>query len=110
MSAANATYRSQLIRFLRLAFVLIVIAVNIVPRQISTAQSGWQWYQVDTHVHSSVSADAFVDIGIHSQLAIESGYDAIFLTDHNGGSSFQINNMTANYMAFEDAYTRWDLG
>src|SRR5215213_4674663 len=95
----------------RCLFLILLISLTIAPFQLTAqAQAGWQWYQVDPHVHSSVSADAFVDVGIHSQLAIESGYDAIFLTDHNGGSSFQINNMTANYMAFEDAYTRWDLG
>jgi len=79
-------------------------------QSIARAQTTWQWYKVDTHVHSSVSADAYVDIGIHSQHAIENGYDAIFLSDHNGASSFQINNLTANHMAFEDAYTRWDVG
>src|SRR5215207_3315966 len=104
--------RAHTKHFIRLClFLILLISLIVAPFQLTArAQSGWQWYQVDTHVHSSVSADAFVDIGIHSQLAIESGYDAIFLTDHNGGSSFQINNMTANYMAFEDAYTRWDLG
>jgi hypothetical protein len=98
--------------FMRLCLLLLVLASLIVtPFQLNArAQSGWQWYQTDPHVHSSVSGDAFVDIGIHSQLAIENGYDAIFLTDHNGGSSFQINNLTANFMAFEDSYTRWDLG
>jgi hypothetical protein len=97
---------------LRLAiFLPLLLGLIIMPFQLTAqAQTGWQWYKVDPHVHSAVSADAFVDIGIHSQLAIENGYDAIFLTDHNGGSSFQINNLTANHMAFEDAYTRWDLG
>src|SRR5215211_558508 len=98
-------------RHLRFAFALfIMLGLGLLPRQVSTAQAGGQWYKVDTHVHSSVSADAFVDLGIHSQAAIENGYDAIFLTDHNGGSSFQINNMTANHMIFDDSYTRWDLG
>src|SRR5919108_2147904 len=103
---------SGLIRPLRLGlFLFLLISLIITPFELTArAQAGWQWYKVDTHVHSSVSADAFVDIGIHSQLAIENGYDAIFLTDHNGGSSFQINNLTANHMVFEDSYTRWDLG
>ena len=96
----------------RLSVLLILLASLIVtPFDLTArAQVGWQWYKTDTHVHSSVSADAFVDIGIHSQLAVENNYDAIFLTDHNGASSFQINNLTANYMAFDDTYTRWDLG
>lgn len=92
-------------------FLLLLAGMILTPLGPSVqAQSGWQWYKTDPHVHSSVSADAFVDIGIHSQLAIEQGYDAIFLTDHNGASSFQINNLTANYMAFDDTYTRWDPG
>src|SRR5215208_8431715 len=89
----------------------LVISLTITPFGSAVhAQASWQWYKVDPHVHSSVSADAFVDIGIHSHEAIVNGYDAIFLTDHDGGSSFQINNLTANHMIFEDSYTRWDLG
>src|SRR5918993_3306972 len=98
--------------FSRLCVLLsLLVSLIVTPAQLSArAQAGWQWYKTDPHVHSSVSADAFVDIGIHSQMAIENGYDAIFLTDHNGASSFQINNLTANYMAFDDTYTRWDPG
>jgi len=89
----------------------LVISLTITPFGSAVhAQASWQWYKVDPHVHSSVSADAFVDIGIHSHEAIANGYDAIFLTDHNGGSSFQINNLTANHMAFDDSYTRWEVG
>src|SRR5215208_3841390 len=89
----------------------LVISLTITPFGSAVhAQASWQWYKVDPHVHSSVSADAYVDIGIHSHDAIASGYDAIFLTDHNGGSSFQVNNLTANHMAFEDTYTRWEVG
>ena len=99
----------SMIRLGLLLFLLLSLVATPVDLT-AHAQAGWQWYKTDTHVHSSVSADAFVDIGIHSQMAIENGYDAIFLTDHNGASSFQINNLTANYMAFDDTYTRWDLG
>ena len=104
--------RARLKHLVRLSVLLILLmSLTVSPIQLTArAQAGWQWYKVDTHVHSSVSADAFVDIGIHSQQAIANGYDAIFLTDHNGGSSFQINNLTANHMIFDDAYTRWDLG
>jgi hypothetical protein len=111
-SLFHSTARTRFKPFVRLCVLLIILMSLIAaPFQDSArAQAGWQWYKVDTHVHSSVSADAYVDIGIHSKLAIENGYDALFLTDHNGGSSFQINNLTANYMAFEDSYTRWDLG
>ena len=39
-----------------------------------------------------------------------SGYSAVFVSDHGGASSFQINTLNANRMAFEDTYTRWDMG
>lgn len=95
----------------RCILLVLLLSLVVTPFQWNAqAQTSWRWYKVDTHVHSSVSADAFVDIGIHSQKAIENGYDAIFLTDHNGGSSFQINNLTANHMTFDENYTRWDLG
>jgi hypothetical protein len=74
------------------------------------AQSPWQWYKVDPHVHSSVSADAYVDLGIISQAAQAAGYDAIFVTDHNAGSSFQINGLTANHVEFDDKLVRWEPG
>lgn len=94
-----------------LLLTLLASAASLLrTTQQSEALSGWSWYKVDTHVHSSVSADAYVDLGIHAHDAVANGYDAIFATDHNGASSFQINNLTANHMAFEDSYTRWDLG
>jgi hypothetical protein len=74
------------------------------------AQTGWQWYTVDLHSHSAVSADAFVDLGIIAENAKSGGYDAVFVTDHGGASTFQINGMNANRAAFEDTYTRWDIG
>ena len=108
----GSTKQARWKSIVRLSLLLtLMLSVVVTPFGMTArAQAGWQWYKTDTHVHSSVSADAFVDIGIHSQMAIQNGYDAIFLTDHNGASSFQINNLTANYMAFEDTYTRWDLG
>ena len=89
--------------------VLIGPALQLLPER-TQAQTGWQWYMVDTHVHSSVSADAYTDVGIHATAAKALGYNALFLTDHNGGSSFHINNLTANHMVFEDSYTRWEKG
>src|SRR5687768_6165796 len=76
----SAVKPTRSIKFLRLCVLLFVLVSLIVtPFQLSArAQAGWQWYQTDPHVHSSVSADAFVDIGIHSYLAQQSGYDAVF--------------------------------
>src|SRR5215207_3008710 len=115
MSAANATshvrpsWYSGLIRFLRLAFVLIIVAVSVMPRQNSTAQAGWQWYKTDLHIHSVIGADSYSDLGILSQAAKGSGYNAIFVTDHNLASDFPANGV-ANHAPFEDTYFHWFLG
>jgi hypothetical protein len=66
----------------------------------SIAAPGWSWYKTDTHVHSVVSGDALSDLGILSKTAKEQGYDAFFLTDHNGGSNFQISTWVANNVVF----------
>ncbi len=73
------------------------------------AEPGPPWYKTDLHVHAAVSGDAHVDLGIISQAAKAYGYNAMFLTDHNQASSFPINNLTANFMQFNDSYTRWDI-
>ncbi len=98
------------VRHFFLLFSMIVLLVNASPALTGNASVVWQWYKTDPHVHSSVSAEAYVDLGIISQSAENAGYDGIFLTDHNGASSFQINNMNANHMAFNDTYTRWSIG
>ena len=54
-----------------------------------------------------VQRGPFSDIGIHAQAAQAQGYNALFLTDHDGGSSFLINNETANHRVFEDKLTNW---
>ncbi len=73
------------------------------------AEPGPPWYKTDLHTHGVVSADGHVDLGILSQAAKTYGYNALFLTDHNQASSFPINNFTANFMQFNDSYTRWDI-
>ena len=73
----------------------------------SVAAPGWNWYKTDTHVHSVVSADALSDLGILSQTAKQQGYNALFLTDHNGASDFQITTWKANDVNFEDATEHW---
>ena len=90
--------------------LVVMMWVLLVAAPGASGQTGWGWYKTDPHVHSVVSAEAMVDLGIISHNAQLHGYDALFLTDHNGGSSFHINNLTANYMVFEDSYTRWDQG
>src|SRR5919108_3807918 len=88
-------------RLLRLVLILtIIVLLCIIPSQISTAQTGWQWYKTDLHAHSVFSADAYNDLGIMSEAAKSLGYNAIFLTDHNLASSFPISGLTANNMVF----------
>ena len=89
---------------------ILIVALSLMPRQVSTAQTGWQWYKTDLHVHSVISADAYNDLGIMSQSAKAQGYSALFLTDHNLASSFPISSLTANNMVFEDSYRRWTSG
>ena len=83
---------------------------SLVPHQVSTAQTSWQWFKTDLHVHSVISSEAYTDLGILSQSAKSLGYSALFLTDHNLASEFPVSSLTANYMVFEDSYTRWALG
>src|SRR5687767_8360803 len=114
ISAINAYYSrwySLNIRILRLALISgVTVLFNLIPHQVSTAQTGWQWYKTDLHVHSVISADAYNDLGIMSQAAKAQGYNALFLTDHNLASSFPISSITANNLVFEDSYTRWTTG
>jgi hypothetical protein len=93
-------------RLLRFAIVSLIL-FGLFPRGVSNAQTSWQWYKTDLHAHSVISADAYTDLGIISQSAKVQGYNALFLTDHNLASDFPINSLTANYMVFEDSYTRW---
>lgn len=66
-----------------------------------------RWFKTDTHVHSVVSSDASADLGIISQ-AKSLGYNALFITDHDGASTFQISGITANNVTFDDALgSRW---
>jgi len=95
-------------RSLKLALVLI-IALSAWPRQVSTAQAGWQWYKTDTHIHSSTSADTYIDLGILSHKAKAAGYNAVFVTDHNLASDFPANGV-ANQVPFEDTYFHWFTG
>src|SRR5688572_17033920 len=111
ITVSRSPWYSHVTRILRLVLVSgVMILLNLVPQQVSTAQTGWQWYKTDLHVHSVISADAYNDLGIMSQSAKAQGYNALFLTDHNLASSFPISSITANNLVFEDSYTRWTTG
>ncbi|MFL5913423.1 MAG: hypothetical protein ACJ768_23000 [Gaiellaceae bacterium] len=81
-------------------------ALALVPCASAPAD---QWYQTDTHVHSVVSGDALVDMGIISQAAKQLGYNAMFITDHQAGSNFPISTVVANHVVFDDDLgAKWD--
>src|SRR6476659_6959870 len=73
-----------------MAFSLLGVPLQIGVPVASAAPSG-TWYKTDTHVHSVFSGDAVADLGVLSQSAKARGYDALFLTDHQEGSGFQIS-------------------
>jgi len=90
--------------------IVLALVVEGVPVPSSKAQTSWGWYKTDTHVHSSVSGDGEVDIGIISK-ATNEGYNALFLTDHDAASGYQMNAGTANHLTFDDAYAYpWSSG
>jgi hypothetical protein len=93
---------------LTLALIIVIVLSGWSP-QVSTAQAGWQWYKTDTHIHSSVSADTYIDLGLLSNKAKAAGYNAVFVTDHNLASDFPANGV-ANQVPFEDAYFHWFPG
>lgn len=94
---------------LRVGLLVGVVGLSIWPREVSTAQAGWQWYKTDTHIHSSVSADTYVDLGIVSNKAKAAGYNAVFVTDHNLASEFPANGV-ANQVPFDENYIHWFTG
>lgn len=89
--------------------LLVASLAAVLPPATSpaAAATSWGWYRADLHVHSALSADALPDLGIVSRNAKAAGYQAVFVTDHGLGSSFEINHLTANHMVLEDDLTRW---
>src|SRR6476646_8963057 len=79
-----------------------VITVGVVATSANASGSSSSWYKVDTHQHSAFSGDAKAEMGIDAQLAQNSGDNAVFLTDHDRGTGFQINWANGNYQSFID--------
>src|SRR5690349_20977920 len=98
---SKSLWRVLSIWSLRIGLLLGIVGLSIWPREVSTAQAGWQWYKTDTHIHSSVSADTYVDLGIVSNKAKAAGYNAVFVTDHNLASDFPANGV-ANQVPFDE--------
>jgi hypothetical protein len=60
------------------------------------------WWRVDSHEHSSFSGDARADLGVDAERAKSSGYNAVFVTDHDRMASFQVGGANGNYLDFRD--------
>jgi len=84
----------------RLGFVLAALAACLVAVQsgatTSHAAGGPTWWKVDLHEHSAFSGDARADIGVDAAKAKLQNYNAVFLTDHDRGSGFQISGDNGN--------------
>jgi hypothetical protein len=91
-----------------LVTVLIPVAVPVIVGTSELASAATSnWYAVDLHAHSVVSADAIPDVGIIKRNAKQAGLSAVFLSDHNQGSDFSISTHTANHSFFANDLTRW---
>jgi chitodextrinase len=72
------------------------------------AVGGPTFWKVDLHEHSSFSGDARADIGIDAAVAKSRGYNAVFLTDHDRLSGFQIQGANGNFLSYTDTLSgRW---
>ena len=77
------------------------------PRRLggaaSRAAGGPTWWKVDLHEHSAFSGDARADIGVDAAKAKLQNYNAVFLTDHDRGSGFQIAGDNGNKISVPGA-------
>src|SRR3954462_13680340 len=88
------------IRRKHLGLVLAALAAGLVAAlsgaTTSHAAGGPTWWKVDLHEHSAFSGDARADIGVDAAKAKLQNYNAVFLTDHDRGSGFQISGDNGN--------------
>ena len=86
----------------------MVLVIGAGSGSSAASGSAWSWWMVDTHEHSAFSGDARADIGVDAALDKSLKYNAVFLTDHDRASSFQIQGANGNYLSFSDALSgRW---
>src|SRR4051794_22416543 len=65
--------------------------------------TGGTWFRADLHCHCTFSSDASADVAVLADQARLSGYHALFLTDHDGASSFVISGESAQTKFFRDS-------
>lgn len=85
-----------------------ILASGTVPARADAAPASGRWFRLETHVHSVFSSDAVADVGVLAATARALDYDAVFLTDHNGGSTFQIAGETANLRTLDESMDEWE--
>ena len=88
----------------------LAAACLLLPASAVVAGTSWQWYTVDTHVHSVISGDAYPDLPIIARNAQAVGINAVMIGDHNLASSFPVSGVTANNVPMDDALSRWYPG
>uniref|UniRef100_A0A7C1X4D6 Uncharacterized protein n=1 Tax=Thermomicrobium roseum TaxID=500 RepID=A0A7C1X4D6_THERO len=94
---------------LLLALLLGLILGPPLPADATDGAVAGHWFRIETHVHSVFSSDAVADVGVLATTARTLGYNAVFLTDHNEGSSFQIAGETANHRTLDESDEEWEL-
>jgi predicted metal-dependent phosphoesterase TrpH len=102
-----AAVRARPARVPRLLLATAAVAALAATVGASAAPAAEQWYQTDLHRHSVLSADAKGDLGVVAQNMRSLGYDAVFVTDHDRGSDFQISGATANSLTLTDGIGSW---
>ncbi len=106
---AEVRHRSLSGRRIALALVAAtLIATLIAALGAGDAPAADQWFKTDLHRHSVLSADAKADLGIVAQNMKSLGYNAVFVTDHDRGSEFQIKGATANKLVLQDGIGAWE--
>ena len=87
---------------------LAAVLVAVLGGAASRAAGGPTWWKVDLHEHSAFSGDARADIGVDAAKAKLQNYNAVFLTDHDRGSGFQIAGDNGNKISVpEQLNTNW---
>lgn len=92
-----------------LALLLGLILGPPLPADATDGAVAGHWFRIETHVHSVFSSDAVADVGVLARTARTLGYNAVFLTDHNEGSSFQIAGETANHRTLDESDKEWEI-
>jgi len=86
----------------------VSLAVLLAGAGGAAAVTGPTFWKVDLHEHSAFSGDARADVGIDAAVAQSRGYNAVFLTDHDRMSGFQIQGANGNFLSYTDKLSgRW---